>query len=289
MNIRDMKYLIAVSKYQHFGKAAEACFVSQPALSMQIHKLEETLGVKLFERTNKSVMTTDVGKKIVEHAENIIKEVDEINQIAKVASDPLSVELKIGAFPTLAPYYLPKAIPKITTLYPKLKLHIIEDKTENLIEELINGKIDAAFLATPLPYEVPSLEYTVLFKDEFLLAVPDSHKFAEKKRISRSDISGECLFLLDDGHCLRDQALDICTAKGATENEEFRASSLETLRHMVIANKGITLIPKIASRSNDGLNYLEFTNPRPTRTISMVWRNTSPRKDLLHNIAQHLV
>ena len=194
MNIRDMKYLIAVSKYQHFGKAAEACFVSQPALSMQIHKLEETLGVKLFERTNKSVMTTDVGKKIVEHAENIIKEVDEINQIAKVASDPLSVELKIGAFPTLAPYYLPKAIPKITTLYPKLKLHIIEDKTENLIEELINGKIDAAFLATPLPYEVPSLEYTVLFKDEFLLAVPDSHKFAEKKRISRSDISGECLF-----------------------------------------------------------------------------------------------
>lgn len=289
MNIRDLKYLIAVSEHRHFGKAAEACYVSQPALSMQINKLEETLGIQLFERTNKSVMTTDVGKKIVEKAEAILKEVEEINQIAKIERDPLSVELKIGGFPTLAPYYLPKAIPRITSLYPDLKLQIVEEKTENLIELLVNGKIDAAFLATPLPYDVPAIEYTVLFKDEFFLAVPHEHKFASKKKISRKDIAGECVFLLDDGHCLREQALDICTSKGATENEEFRASSLETLRHMVIANKGITLIPKIATRSNDGLNYIEFTDPRPTRTISMVWRSTSPRKDLLHNIAQNLV
>jgi LysR family hydrogen peroxide-inducible transcriptional activator len=289
MNIRDFQYIVSVAKHKHFGKAAEECFVSQPALSMQIQKLERLLGVKIFERSNKNVMITDVGTAIINKAKNVLEDAEQINELAKIARDPQSVEMRIGAFPTLAPYFLPDAVPKITKNFPKLKLFLIEDKTEILIDKLLSGEIDAAFLATPLPMDIPSLEFTVLFEDEFYLAVPKGHKFADLKTINRTSLSGESLLLMDDGHCLREQALDVCSLIGAKEKERFRATSLETLRQMVIANAGITLIPKIAIRKNDGLIYIPFHKPPPIRTISMVWRNSSVKKDLLLKLVQNLV
>ncbi|MDA0782029.1 MAG: LysR substrate-binding domain-containing protein [Rickettsiales bacterium] len=289
MNIRDFQYIISIAKHSHFGKAAEECNVSQPALSMQIQKLESAFGVKIFERNNKHVMVTDIGRKIIERAKNIIDETQRIDELIKIAKDPEAVEIRIGAFPTLAPYFLPVAIPKITKNFPKLKIFLIEEKTEVLIKKLLAGEIDTAFLATPLPMEIPTIEHSVLFEDEFLLAVPPSHKFAGNKVINRNELSGESLLLMDDGHCLREQALDICSLIGAREKEQFRATSLETLRQMVIANVGITLIPKIAVRENDTLVYIPFHKPPPKRTISMVWRSSSVKKELLLKIMQSLM
>ncbi|PIR38669.1 MAG: DNA-binding transcriptional regulator OxyR [Alphaproteobacteria bacterium CG11_big_fil_rev_8_21_14_0_20_39_49] len=289
MNIRDFQYIISIAKHSHFGKAAEECNVSQPALSMQIQKLESAFGVKIFERNNKHVMVTDIGRKIIERAKNIIDETQRIDELIKIAKDPEAVEIRIGAFPTLAPYFLPVAIPKIIKKFPKLKIFLIEEKTEVLIKKLLAGEIDTAFLATPLPMEIPTIEYSVLFEDEFLLAVPPSHKFAGNKVINRNELSGESLLLMDDGHCLREQALDICSLIGVREKEQFRATSLETLRQMVIANVGITLIPKIAVRENDTLVYIPFHKPPPKRTISMVWRSSSVKKELLLKIAQNMI
>ena len=289
MNIRDFQYIISVAKHSHFGKAAEECNVSQPALSMQIQKLESIFGIKIFERNNKHVMVTDIGLKIIERAKNIIDETERIDELIKIAKDPEALEIRIGAFPTLAPYFLPVAIPKITKNFSKLKIFLIEEKTEVLIKKLLAGELDTAFLATPLPMEIATIEYSVLFEDEFLLAVPPTHKFADKKVINRNNLSGESLLLMDDGHCLREQALDICSLIGAREKEQFRATSLETLRQMVIANVGITLIPKIAVRENDTLVYIPFHKPPPKRTISMVWRSSSVKKELLLKIAQNMI
>jgi LysR family hydrogen peroxide-inducible transcriptional activator len=276
MNIRDLKYLIAVADYKHFGKAATACFVSQPALSMQLNKLEEELGVKLFERTNKKVLITDVGIDIAERSRKIINDVNEINLIAKNYQDPFSGDLKLGAFPTLAPYILPKIVPKITKLYPNLKLLLVEEKTDILIDKLNRGLIDIALLA--LPVSTSDLEYQILLEDKFYLAVPKNHKLAKNSCVSYSDINNESLLLLDEGHCLREQALDVCTIAGTTERPDFRATSMETLRQMVINNVGITLIPKLAKKENDGLVYLSFKDYSPSRTIALVWRKSSIKK-----------
>lgn len=286
MNIRDLNYLIAVANFKHFGKAAEACFVSQPALSMQLQKLEDNLGVQLFERTNKHVMITKIGLEIIERAKNIIQEVNDIKEIAQQNKDPLSGELKLGIFPSLGPYYLPLIIPKITKSFPNLKLFLVEEKTNIIINKLKDGEIDAAFLALPLKDEL--LESASLFQDEFFLAVSKNHSLAKLKSISYKDLKNEKLLLLEDGHCLREQALNVCSLIGAHEYQTFRATSLETLRHMVAANVGATLIPKIAKKSNDGIKYLPFTNSPPSRTIGLVWRKTSAKfpacKKLIHVI-----
>lgn len=286
MNIRDLQYLVAVAKHQHFGKAANACFVSQPALSMQLKKLEEELGVRLFERTNKSVMITTVGRDITERAKRILRDVDEIKEVARFYQDPFAGKLKIGAFPTLAPYFFPKIIPNTTKKFLGLKLFLIEEKTDILIQKLRDGEIDAAFLAIPLPTEEGTLEYTEIFDDNFILAVSPKHKFAKRRSMTCNDLHGETLLLLEDGHCLRNQALDICSLVGATENQEFRATSLETLRAMVAANIGITLIPELAKKENDGIIYIPFRFHPPTRKIALVWRKTSARKECFKEIIQ---
>jgi len=284
MNLRDLKYLVAVAKYKHFGKAAEACFVSQPALSMQLKKLEEELGVQLFERTNKRVMITQVGRDITERAQRLLREADEIKEVAKMYQNPLAGEICLGAFPTLAPYFFPQIVPTITEEFPELKLLLMEEKTEMLIQKLHNGELDAAVLAIPLPKEEESLEYIELFNDEFLLAVSPKHKFAKRKSITRNDLCGETLLLLEDGHCLRDQALDICSLIGANENQNFRATSLETLRAMVAANAGITLIPEIAKKDSDEIVYIPFHSNPPARKIALVWRKTHAKKECCKQI-----
>lgn len=285
MNIRNLKYLVSVAKHKHFGKAANECFVSQPALSMQLKKLEEELGVKFFERTNKNVMITNVGQILVDKAKEIIQCSNEIIDIANNFHDPFAGEINIGAFPTLAPYFLPKIVPQITKNFPQLKLLLSEEKTNKLIDKIKNGQIDAAFLATPLPIEDDSLNIKELFCEPFYLAVPKNHPLSNFNSISQNDIRNEKLLLLEEGHCLRDQALDICSLMGVSENQDFRATSLETLRQMVVANVGITLIPELAKKDNDGLTYISFNDSKPSRTIAMVSRKTSSRKKLLQEIS----
>lgn len=284
MNLRDLKYLVAVARHKHFGKAAEECFVSQPALSMQLKKLEEELGVVIFERTNKHVMITNIGQRLLDKAKEIIQSTDEMVEIAKNYHNPLAGEIRIGAFPTLAPYFLPKIVPQITKEFPQLKLLLLEEKTNILIEKLKSGQLDAAFLATPLPFSDDSLEIHELFCENFYLAVPTGHPLAKKKSISKDDIKGEKLLLLQEGHCLRDQALDVCSLIGSSERQDFRATSLETLRQMVAANVGITLIPELAKKENDGLVYIPFKGIKPYRTIALIFRKSYTRKDLLERI-----
>jgi len=288
MNIRDLKYLVAVAKHKHFGNAANECFVSQPALSMQLKKLEEELGVQIFERTNKNVMITQVGRKLIDKAKEVLQGADEMHDIAKNSHDPFAGEIKIGAFPTLAPYFLPQIVPQITKEFPKLKLLLLEEKTGTLIEKLKNGEIDAAFLATPLPVDDDSFEINELFQELFYLAVSQNHPFSKLKTVSEDDIKDEKLLLLQEGHCLRSQALDICSLMGASESQDFRATSLETLRQMVSANVGITLIPELAKKENDGIAYIPFKDAKPSRAIAMVSRKSSARKECFEAIIQTL-
>ena len=284
MNLRDLKYLIAVAEQLNFGKAAEICHVSQPTLSMQVKKLEEYLGVSIFERTNKHVMLTDYGQEIVHMARGIVAGADDLITYSKSCRDPFSGEFRLGAFPTIAPYFLPKIIAPVKKAMPKLQLLLIEEKSPILIEKLLKGEIDAAILALPIDNE--SLAAEVLFDDNFLLAVPKNHALAKNKTVTMEDIGSESLLLLEDGHCMRNQALQVCQLSGAKETAGFRATSLETLRQMVAAGSGITLIPEIAIGSKDKLiSYIKFSGDQPSRTIGIVWRKTSPRKQVVERIA----
>jgi len=286
VNIRDLKYLVAIADYGHFGRAAQACFVSQPGLSMQIKKLESTLGVQLIERTNKSILLTEAGKLITEHARDILHKVENMKIAAKQANDPYCGELRLGVIPTVAPYLLPHIIPKLAKAYPKLMLYLIEEQTSRLVEKLKQGKIDCALLALPFTHE--DFSALPLFEEEFMLAVPSNHALSKKKNASLSDLENKTLLLLEDGHCMRDAALELCYRTKATEAKNFRASSLETLRHMVAAKAGITLIPKLAHKLNDGICYLTFNAPKPARTIGMVWRPSTSRKILLESLVEDI-
>jgi LysR family hydrogen peroxide-inducible transcriptional activator len=230
--------------------------------------------VQLFERTNKQVMITPVGEEIAQRARRILREAEEIKAVAKTAQDPYAGEFRLGVFPTLAPYFLPQAVPAIRRKLPKLKLLLIEEKTESLVERLKAGTLDAALLA--LPVHEDALETMPLFDDPFLLAVPRGHPLAKRNTIRQSDIADERLLLLEDGHCLRAQALEVCSMAGADE-QEFRATSLETLRYMVASGVGITLIPEMAMKKGDGIAYIPFAKPAPSRSIGLAWRKSSAR------------
>ncbi len=278
MNIRDLKYIVTTAKEQHFAKAAAKTFVSQPTLSMQIKKVEDELGVAIFERSQKKFLITKTGKEIIKKAEKILQEVEDIKNIAKNSKDPFASEIKIGAFPTLASYFFPKVIGKIHKKFPKLKLFLVEEKTEILIEKLRNGEIDMALLASPILQD--ELEFKKIFSEEFLLAVPQNHKFSKYKKITKKDLKDEVLMLLEEGHCLRNQALEICSSFGAFEHQEFRASSLETLRQMVEIGGVITLIPEIAVKKSDKISYIKIDHA-PQREIGLYFRKTAVNKDLI--------
>lgn len=283
VNIRDLKYLIALLDHKHFGKAATACFVSQPGLSIQIQKLEDSLGVQLIERTNKSLLFTEIGLKIAERARNVLTQVDEIHDLAKQAKDPYSGELTLGIFPTLAPYFLPLIIPELSKQYNKLSFYLIEEKTENLIDALSKGKIQAAILA--LPIKEKNFSTRPLFEEEFLLAMPNNHHLANLESIHASKINNQELFLLEEGHCLRGQALSFCLKVNAKEAQNFRATSIETLRLMVASGIGMTLIPKLACDNNENIAYVPFQDPKPVRSVALTWRSMSSKSALLEDIA----
>jgi LysR family hydrogen peroxide-inducible transcriptional activator len=286
MNIRDYEYIIAVAKLGNFGAAAKACNVSQPALSMQIKKLEDILGVQIFERKGKSFLVSDVGKQIIAKAEDIIRKNSELREIAKQAKDPYSGTIKLGAFPTLAPYYLPKIMPGLGKKFPKITFLLREEKTPELIKKLENGELDIALLA--IPTGVENMQEIAVFDDEFLVALPTNHPLAKRKILKRTDIADEKILLLEDGHCLRNQALEYCEIMGAHEMHDFRATSMETLREMVASGLGITFIPEIAAVPRKNIVYIKLERPAPSRKIGLVFRNTHARSKVFKELAELL-
>lgn len=284
MNLRDLGYLVAVAEHKHFGRAAEACFVSQPTLSTQLKKLEEFLGVVLIERSNRQVMLTPVGESIVAQAQSVLREADQLVGIANAHRDPLGGEFKLGLIPTIAPYLLPKILTPIRRAFPNLKMQLTESQTGTLLELLKCGQIDAAVLA--LPHDEEFLDEVFLYREPFHLAVSRQHAFAKRKTVSLRDLEGQDVLLLEDGHCLRDQALDVCNAQGAIQNSNFRATSIETLRQLVAADVGVTLVPELAIVARQsGLAYVPFKGEAPHRDIGLCWRNTSTRAELLTDMA----
>lgn len=287
MNLRDFQYLTATASHLHFGKAAAACNVSQPTLSMQLKKLEEYLGVQLFERSNKSVMLTPIGASITARARTLLAEAEAIRDMAATARNPLSGDLHLGVFPTLAPYLLPSFVPRLKEKLPHINLLLTEEKTPTLIKQLEEGSLDCALLALPL--DTPALSATPLFTEPFLLAVPRDHALAKRKTVTPADLAPYSLLLLEEGHCLREQALEVCSTLGIGESNSFRATSLETLRHMVAAGGAITLMPKLAIPAHDPyIRYIPFATPAPARTIGLVSRRTTARTALLEKLTELL-
>ena len=288
MNLRDLQYLVALAEHRHFGRAADACFVSQPTLSTQIKKLEDELGVPLVERTPRKVLLTEVGRDIAIRARDVLNEIEQIRGVARRTLDPESGTVRLGIYPTLGPYLLPHALPLVRAAFPRLELLLVEEKTEAVLRLLREGKLDAGILALPLHED--SLHTEFLFEEPFLLAVSGDHPLAHKQgQLKLADLSNQNLLLLEDGHCLRDQALEVCHMAGAGEHAGFRATSLETLRHMVAANVGITLLPVTAVKPPvapvENLHLIEFKGHPPSRRIAMVWRKSSAMAGFLQRLA----
>jgi len=279
MNLRDLRYLVALADERHFGRAAERCFVSQPTLSAQIRKLEEYLGVTLVERQPKRVALTETGEKIVERARRALQEADAIVDLGKTDRDPLAGALKLALIPTVGPYLLPHVVGPLRRALPRLKLMLYEYQTGPLLEKLRDGELDLGILALPVPMD--GLETAPLYDEPFTVAMPSNHPLAERERIKLEDLRGETLLLLEDGHCLRDQALEVCSRIRLNEEQDYRATSLETLRQMVAAGHGITLLPELAAATPvgtaRGLRIKQFTRPAPARTIGAVWRKSTTR------------
>lgn len=288
MNLRDLQYLVALAEHRHFGRAAEACFVSQPTLSTQIRKLEDELGVILVERTPRKVLLTEVGRDIAERAREVNNGIQQIRAVARRTLDPESGTLRLGIFPTLGPYLLPHVLPLVRTAFPRLELLLVEEKSETLLRLLHEGKLDACILALPLHED--SLHSELLFEEPFLLAASHLHPLAHKQgQLTLADLSKHNLLLLEDGHCLRDQALEVCHLAGAAERGGFRATSLETLRQMVAADVGITLLPVLAVKppvaAVQHLHLIEFKGRPPSRRIAMAWRKSSAMTAFLGRLA----
>ena len=288
MNLRDLKYLVAVAEQRHFGRAADACFVSQPTLSTQLKKLETELGVTLIERNNRQVMLTPVGARIVDQAHAVLREVNELYHLAEEHRDPLGGDFRLGIIPTVAPYLLPKILRPISKALPNLRVQLTEGQTAVISRLLRDGELDAVILALPLDEE--NFVETRLYSEPFLFAVSKKHPKAAKKTVQLRDLDGEQVLLLEDGHCLRDQALEVCKSHNAMENANFRATSIETLRQMVAANVGTTLMPELAVTSKSGpVRYIPFRGTPPHRDIGLCWRATTHRAALLEQLSDVLV
>jgi LysR family hydrogen peroxide-inducible transcriptional activator len=288
MNLRDLRYLVALADERHFGKAAERCFVSQPTLSAQVRKLEEYLGVPLVERQPKRVALTPTGEKVVRRARTLLQEADAIVELAKNDRDPLAGPLKLALIPTVGPYLLPHTVGRLRKELPRLKLMLYEYQTEPLLEKLRAGEIDLGVLALPVPLD--GLESAELYDEPFMLAVPAAHALADVERVKVDDLRGETLLLLEDGHCLRDQAPEVCSRIRVNEAQDYRATSLETLRQMVAAGHGITLLPELAAETPvgtaRGLRIKPFSRPAPSRTIGAVWRKSTTRTPAIEAIVE---
>lgn len=290
MNLRDLEYLVALAEHRHFGRAAAACFVSQPTLSTQVKKLESELGTPLVERGPRGVLFTHAGEQVLARARAVLSGADDIRTIARRAADPRSGTLRLGVFPTLAPYLLPHVVPELRERFPDLQLLLVEEKSGDLAEAVHAGSLDAAVLALPVD---EAFESEPLFREDFVLATPTAHPLASADRaVTPEVLRGEDMLLLADGHCLREQALEVCSLAGVGERDGFRATSLETLRHMVAAGVGITLLPRLAVAppvpQYEGVALRDFADPVPHRDIALVWRRAGVHGELMTEIAEAL-
>ena len=287
VTLRQLRYLVAIADSLHFGRAAAACNVSQPSLSAQLQQLESALGMELVERTKRRVLLTPAGLEAVVRARRILGEVADLAASVRSAAAPLEGELRLGAIPTLAPYYLPRALPGLRRDYPNLKLYLREDQTERLLEALRTGRLDALLLA--LPVEETEFTAAPLFDEPFQVALPAGHPLTARRILQEEDLAGETLLLLEEGHCFREQALAVCAVARPREREGFAATSLHTLSEMVAGRLGVTLLPRLATeRAPNGVETRPFAEPEPSRRIGLVWRRGSPRESELRLLADAL-
>lgn len=278
ITVTELRYIVAVDELGHFGRAADACHVTQPTLSTQIRKLEDNLGVMLFERLPRRIRTTPAGDAIVAHARTVLAEIRAIGDAARGHVDPLSGALRLGVIPTLGPYLLPSLLAHAQRELPQLRLTVHETLTMHLLDELERGRLDAALLA--LPVRGSGWMQTALFDEPFWLLVPAAHPLATRSRIAESDLREHPVLLLADGHCLREQALPLCGHRGSSALDDFSATSLETLRHLVAAGVGVTLLPGLAVpalATVPAVVVRPFRAPQPSRRIGLVWRRGDPR------------
>ena len=295
MTLTELRYVVAVARERHFGRAAQACFVSQPTLSVAVKKLEEELGLALFERGAGEVTVTPAGQKIVAQAQRVLEEAARIRELAAAGRDPLAGPLRLGAIYTIGPYLLPKLIPLLRRAAPAMQLHIQENFTHVLAEMLKNGEVDVILIA--LPFEEPGIETRAVYDEPFFVAVPKGHRWEARKRgISSEELTRESLLLLGEGHCFRDQVLDICHVVRAKERSPLartvEGGSLETIRQMVAGGVGVTVLPSTSisgNTSSDLIRVLPFARPVPTRRVGLAWRRSFPRPEAIEALRKSIL
>lgn len=280
MTLQELRYLVALADQGRFVRAAATCNVGQPTLSTQLKKLEDYLGVTLFERNKHHLLPTPIGVEIVERARTVLDVVEQIRELARHGNDPMNGNLHLGVIPTLGPYLVPNLLPTIRESCPRLHLFLREDLAANLLEQLRKGRLDAILIALPIQGE--DIDVMSLFREPFTVALPSGHPLIRKKFITVQDLAGQTVLFLEEGHCMRDQALAICGSAVSSQREEFKATSLEMLRQMVAAGVGCTLLPALAVKQGVGsvqdgeVHIRPFGPPSPTRTIGIAWRRRYP-------------
>ena len=287
MTLTELRYIVAVARERHFGRAAETCFVSQPTLSVAVKKLEDELGLTLFERGPGEVSVTPGGAKIVEQAQRVLEEASRIREIAAAGKDPLAGPLRLGAIYTIGPYLLPKLIPILRRTAPAMQLLIQENFTHRLAEELKSGEVDVILVA--LPFEAPGVLTRAVYDEPFMVAVPKGHPWENRKRVTSEELTSESLLLLGEGHCFRDQVLEICHTVRARERSPLartlEGGSLETIRQMVAGGVGVTVLPATSTATGGGasdlIRILPFARPAPTRRVGLAWRRSFPRPEAI--------
>jgi len=287
MTLTELRYIVAVARERHFGRAAEACFVSQPTLSVAVKKLEEELDVKLFERGSAEVSVTPLGEEIIRQAQAVLEQAHAIKEIAKRGKDPLAGALRLGVIYTIGPYLLPDLVRTAIAKVPQMPLMLQENFTVKLLEMLRAGELDCAILAEP--FTDTNLAIAPLYEEPFMVAVPASHPLAQRDRISAEELKRETMLLLGAGHCFRDHVLEVCPeyARFSSDAEgirkSFEGSSLETIKHMVAAGMGVTVVPSLSvpREPHPHLRYIPFEDPVPTRRVVLAWRRSFTRYEAI--------
>jgi LysR family transcriptional regulator, hydrogen peroxide-inducible genes activator len=294
MTLTELRYIVAVARERHFGRAAETCFVSQPTLSVAVKKLEDELGLVLFER-GPEVSLTPSGQKIVEQAQRVLEEASRIREIAAAGRDPLAGPLRLGAIYTIGPYLLPKLIPILRKAAPAMQLLIQENFTHRLAEELKSGEVDVILIA--LPFEQPGIVTRAVYDEPFLVAVPKGHPWENRKRVTSEELTNESLLLLGEGHCFRDQVLEICHTVRSRErsplSKTVEGGSLETIRQMVAGGVGVTVLPATSTTTGGGpadlIRILPFARPVPMRRVGLAWRRSFPRPEAIEVLRKSIL
>ena len=286
MTLNELKFIVSLAKARNFRKAAEACFVSQPALSFAVKKLEEELGILLFERNRNEVSITPIGERVIEQATLAIEEANRVKEIAKQGNNQLAGALKLGVIYSVGPYLLPEIIPILRKTAPEMPLIVEENITSNLETQLRNGVIDVAIIA--LPFDIAGIKTLPLYEEEFVVVVPISHEWAKRSSVDAIELADEKILLLNSGHCFSNQVLQACP-KLSQKGEILQGNSLDTIRNMVASNLGLTVLPASATISryqNPLIKVVPFAKPVPTRKIALAWRKSFGREKAIEGLAQ---